>query len=70
MKNKTEINFTKATLMVLPISSKGTSTFCDTKEKGLSLYITPTGHKSFMVRKRIQRQNKTNSSWTFPGYDN
>jgi integrase len=58
MKNKTEINFTKATLLGLPIPEKGTLTFCDTKEKGLSLYITSTGHKSFMVRKRIQGQDK------------
>ncbi|MDR1457642.1 MAG: Arm DNA-binding domain-containing protein, partial [Puniceicoccales bacterium] len=58
MKNKTEINFTKATLLELPIPEKGTLTFCDTKEKGLSLYVTSTGHKSFMVRKRIQGQDK------------
>jgi hypothetical protein len=58
MKNKTGINFTKATLLELPIPEKRTLTFCDTKEKRLSLYVTLTGHKSFMVRKRVQGQDK------------
>ncbi|MDR2432703.1 MAG: Arm DNA-binding domain-containing protein [Puniceicoccales bacterium] len=54
----TEINFTKATLLELPIPPKGKIKFHDTKEKGLSLYVTATGHKSFMIRRRIKGQQK------------
>jgi hypothetical protein len=66
MKEKTFINFTKATLTNLPIPQKGLLTFCDTQEKGLSLYVTPAGHKSFMVRKRINRKNTRMVLGTFP----
>jgi integrase len=66
MKDKTFINFTKATLVNLPIPQKGLLTFCDTQEKGLSLYVTPSGHKSFMVRKRINRKNTRMVLGTFP----
>ncbi|MDR1233343.1 MAG: site-specific integrase, partial [Puniceicoccales bacterium] len=58
MKKQTEINFTKTTLLELPIPSKGKIKFHDTKEKGLSLYVTATGHKSFMIRRRIKGQQK------------
>jgi integrase len=58
MKKQTEINFTKTTLLELPIPSKGKIKYHDTKEKGLSLYITQTGHKSFYIKKRIKGQSK------------
>jgi hypothetical protein len=58
MKNKTFINFTKKTLEELPVPEKGMLTFCDIKEKGLSLYVISTGNKSFMVRKRVNGQDK------------
>ncbi|MDR0741929.1 MAG: integrase arm-type DNA-binding domain-containing protein [Puniceicoccales bacterium] len=58
MKKQTEINFTKVALLELPVPSKGKIKFHDTKEKGLSLYVTATGHKSFMIRRRIKRQQK------------
>jgi hypothetical protein len=58
MKKQTEINFTKAALLELPIPPKGKIKFHDTKEKGLSLYVTATGHKSFMIRRRIKGQQK------------
>jgi hypothetical protein len=35
MKKQTEINFTKATLLELPIPPKGKIKFHDTKEKGV-----------------------------------
>ncbi|MDR1457515.1 MAG: site-specific integrase, partial [Puniceicoccales bacterium] len=53
MSKKTEINFTKATLLELPIPPKGFMTYRDTKEKGLNLYVTANGHKSFIFRKYI-----------------
>lgn len=37
---------------------KGKQLIATQKEKGLSLCVTHTGHKSFMVRKRIQGQDK------------
>ncbi|MDR1233349.1 MAG: site-specific integrase [Puniceicoccales bacterium] len=58
MKKQTELNFTKAALLELPAPSKGKIKFHDTKEKGLSLYVTATGHKSFMIRRRIKGQQK------------
>ena len=57
MKGKSSINFTKASIIAFSPPKNGMVTFCDTKEKGLS-HITSAGHKSFMVRKRIQGQNK------------
>jgi integrase len=52
------MNFTKASLMALAVPTKGMITVCDTKEKGLSLYVTATGHKSFFIQKRIQGKIK------------
>jgi integrase len=53
MSKKTEMNFTKATLLGLAIPPKGFMTYRDTKEKGLNLYVTANGHKSFIFRKYI-----------------
>ncbi|MDR1528502.1 MAG: site-specific integrase [Puniceicoccales bacterium] len=53
MSKKTEINFMKATLLGLPIPAKGFMTYRDSKEKGLNLYITANGHRSFIFRKYI-----------------
>jgi hypothetical protein len=39
--------------MALEVPTKGMTTVCDMKEKGLSLYVTGTGHKSFFIQKRI-----------------
>ncbi|MDR0692950.1 MAG: integrase family protein, partial [Puniceicoccales bacterium] len=55
---QTEINFTKAALLEIKPPEKGRAIFHDTKEKGLSLYITRTGHKSFYIKKRIKGQSK------------
>ncbi|MDR2779469.1 MAG: integrase family protein, partial [Puniceicoccales bacterium] len=51
--SRNSINFTKASLMALEVPTKGMATVCDAKEKGLSLYVTATGHKSFFIQKRI-----------------
>ncbi|MDR1891056.1 MAG: site-specific integrase [Puniceicoccales bacterium] len=56
--SKNSMNFTKLALMALPIPPKGMITFCDSKEKDLSLYVTATGHKSFFIQKRIQGKIK------------
>jgi integrase len=58
MKTEKDINFTKATLMGLPIPANGRPEFFDAKERGLSLYMTPTGNTSFMIRKRINGKDK------------
>jgi integrase len=55
---KTSINFTKATLMELPIPAKGRLKFHDKREKGLSLSVTSTGNKSFIIRKRIHGKQR------------
>jgi integrase len=60
------INFTKITLMALPIPTKGRIKFHDTKEKGLSLYVTPSGNKSFMIRKRVGGKDKEIVVGRFP----
>ena len=52
MKNR-EFNFTKAAIQNLPIPEKGMVSYRDTKEKGLSIYVTSKGVMSFFVRKRI-----------------
>jgi integrase len=56
--SKNSMNFTKASLMALEVPTKGMATVCDTKEKGLSLYVTATGHKSFFIQKRIRGKIK------------
>jgi integrase len=66
MKDKFDINFTKAALMSLPIPGKGFITYRDAKEKGLSLYVTSNGHKSFMFRKYLNGQQKRMILGHFP----
>jgi hypothetical protein len=51
--SKNSMNFTKIALMAIEEPAKGMKTVCDTKEKGLSLYVTASGHKSFFIQKRI-----------------
>ncbi|GJM17081.1 MAG: integrase [Thermodesulfobacteriota bacterium] len=54
MTNK--INFTKATIDVLPMPEPGKrDTYHDTKTSGLQLRITSTGVKTFSVYRRIKR---------------
>jgi integrase len=58
MTMNTKINFTKQALDRLPIPEKGMTTFQDEKEKGLSIYITAKGVKTFFVRKRIHGKDE------------
>jgi integrase len=52
------INFTKTTIKALPIPKSGRESYKDTKEKGLSLYITSTGHITFFIRKRVRGKDE------------
>ena len=51
-------NFTKKDIDALPVPSKGFATYSDTTEKGLKLYITPTGTKTFFIRKFINGRDE------------
>lgn len=59
-------NFTQALIKKLPIPSKGREYYKDEKEKGLSLYITPTGNVTFFVRKRIHGKDERIILGNFP----
>jgi hypothetical protein len=48
-----KFNFIKSRLESLSIPKKGFDVYKDTKENGLSLYITTKGIKTFFVRKRV-----------------
>ncbi len=61
-----DFNFTKNILMSLPVPSSSTVSYRDTKEKGLSLYVTPKGAKSFFVRKRINGRDERVVLGQFP----
>ncbi len=54
----TELSFTKQAILKLPIPTKGRDYYQDTKEKGLSLYITKSGVVTFFVRKRIHGRDE------------
>lgn len=53
-----EFAFTESRLKELKPPKKGRSYYRDTKEKGLSLYITATGNKTFFIRKRINGKDE------------
>ena len=61
-----DFNFTKAAITRLPAPEKGTTTYRDTKEKGLSLYITSRRSISFFVRKRINGKDERIVMGHFP----
>ena len=63
---ETTFNFTKTLIDKLPIPEKGMETYKDTKEKGLSLYVTSGGAKTFFVRKRINGRDERVKLGTFP----
>jgi integrase len=66
MSQHREINFTKATLGGLPTPSDGKSKYHDSKEEGLSLYVTSTGHKSFYIKKCVNHRQKEIITGRFP----
>jgi len=63
--NKT-INFTKSTLMALKAPKKGFDTYSDEKEKGLKLYVTANGVKTFFIRKMIEGKDERIIIGQFP----
>ncbi|MHA1540780.1 MAG: tyrosine-type recombinase/integrase [Alphaproteobacteria bacterium] len=63
---KTKFHFTKTILSKLPIPETGFKSYADTKEKGLKLYITSKGTKSFFVRKFINKRDERILIGCFP----
>jgi len=63
--NKT-INFTKASLIALKAPEKGFDTYSDTGEKGLKLYVTSKGVKTFFIRKMIEGKDERIIIGQFP----
>ena len=61
-----KINFTKSVIEKLPIPKKGLSYYKDSKEKGLSLYITTNSVITFFVRKRIGGKDERIIIGNFP----
>ncbi|OGT11443.1 MAG: recombinase XerD [Gammaproteobacteria bacterium GWE2_42_36] len=59
-------NFTKGNIQKLPQPQKGISYFKDTKEKGLSLYITANAVTTFFIRKRINGKDERVIIGNFP----
>ena len=53
-----KFNFTKKDIDALPLPVKGFDTYFDTTEKGLKLYITSAGRKTFFVRKFINGRDE------------
>lgn len=50
-------NFTVHSINTLPRPAKGRNTYQDSKEPGLSVYVTKNGAKTFFVRKRVKGSN-------------
>ena len=63
---KTKFNFTKTNILNIKPPAKGFLTFHDTEERGLKLYITPKGTKSFFVRKLINGRDERIVLGSFP----
>ncbi len=63
--NKT-LNFTKADLLKIKSPEKGFDTYSDTQEKGLKLYVTSKGTKTFFIRKMIKGKDERIIIGTFP----
>jgi integrase len=62
------INFTGAALNKLPVPDSGKKIYRDSGNggSGLSLYVTPTGHKSFFVRRQVNGKQKRIIIGSFP----
>jgi len=61
-----QFTFTKQTIQRLPLPATGMATYRDSKEKGLSLWITASGAVAFFVRKRIGGRDERVKLGTFP----
>lgn len=60
------LHFSKPIISSLSIPATGFVTYRDTKEKGLSLYVTSKGAKTFFVRKRIGGKDERLKIGSFP----
>ncbi|MDD4519287.1 MAG: site-specific integrase [Alphaproteobacteria bacterium] len=63
--NKT-LNFTKADLLKIKAPEKGFDTYSDMGEKGLKIYVTPKGVKTFFIRKMIDGRDERFIIGNFP----
>ncbi len=61
-----KFNFTKTSIIRLPVPKKGNAIYKDTKERGLCLYITATGVITFFIRKRIHGKDERIILGSFP----
>ncbi len=61
-----QFTFTKQSIQKLPLPATGMATYRDTKEKGLSLWVTASGAITFFVRKRIGGRDERVKLGTFP----
>ena len=55
---KNKFNFTKSDIEKLTPPEKGVSTYFDTGFKGLKLYVTANGVKTFFVRKMVNGRDE------------
>jgi len=60
------INFTKSLISNFPTPKLGRDYYKDSKEKGLALYVTSNGVKSFYLRKRINGKDEKIVIGNFP----
>ena len=66
MSKHLSFNFTIAALNKLPVPQKGITTYKDQKNPSLRLYVTSTGTKTFLVRKRIKGRDERLIIGRFP----
>lgn len=66
MTKTNELNFTVKVIEELHIPNKGIATYKDLKEKGLSIYVTANGVKTFFVRKRVKGRDERIIIGKFP----
>ncbi len=66
MKRPKAFNFTKAAIPALKPPAKGMVSYRDTKEDGLSAYVTAKGIVTFFVRKRIAGRDERMTIGRFP----
>lgn len=60
------INLTKQAIHAIPLPERGTVSYRDSRESGLSLYKTTTGVVTFFVRKRIDGRDERIVVGRFP----
>ena len=66
MTSENKFNFIKKRLESLPVPEKGYKTYSDTTEKGLKIYVTSKGTKTFFVRKMVNNRDERIIIGDFP----